>query len=123
MGFVKSVLPVAAALAVMVVITAILWDFKLALSLRHLVYFYLLPTAIVAFFWGSVAAMFSAVVAIACAAYFLYDPIFSFYVADPLQIGELVSFAVLALLGSKCAAEILRPDAKSRAAKSRLRRL
>jgi two-component system sensor histidine kinase KdpD len=123
MGFAKSALPVAASLVIVAVVTAILWDFKLALSLRHLVYFYLLPTAVVAFFWGSVAAMFAAVVAIICAAFFLYDPIFSFYVADPLQVGELVSFAVLALLGSKCAAEILRSEGKSPTGKFPTRRL
>ena len=113
MGIVKRLIPVAAALAVIAVVTLILWDFKSYLSLRHLVYFYLLPTAAVAFFWGSFAAMVSAVVAVACATYFLYDPIFSFYVSDPLQVGELVSFAVLSLLGSKCASEILRPDPNS----------
>lgn len=122
MGFMKSALPVLAALAIVAVVTVILWDFKFALSLRHLVYFYLLPTAMVAFFWGSIAAMFAAVLALMCAAFLLYDPIFSFYVADPLQVGELVSFAVLALLGSKCAAEILRPEAKNPIAKSPLRR-
>lgn len=123
MGFAKSALPVAASLAIVAVVTAILWDFKVALSLRHVVYFYLLPTAVVAFFWGSLAAMFAAVVAIGCAAYFLYEPMFSFYVSDPLQVGELVSFAVLALLGSKCAAEILRPETKNPTAKFPLRRL
>jgi K+-sensing histidine kinase KdpD len=123
MGLAKSALPVAASLAIVAIVTAVLWDFKLVLSLRHLVYFYLLPTAAVAFFWGSLAAMFAAVVAIICAAFFLYDPIFSFYVADPLQVGELVSFAVLALLGSKCAAEILRPEGKSPTAKFPIRRL
>ena len=123
MGIARNALPVAASLAVVAVVTVILWQFKFSLSLRHLVYFYLLPTAVVAFFWGSVAAMFAAVVAIASAAFFLYDPVFSFYVSDPLQIGELVSFAVLALLGSKCAAAILRPDTKRSAAKTQIRRL
>jgi K+-sensing histidine kinase KdpD len=123
MGFVKRAWPVATAFAIVFAVTAILWDFRFVLSLRHVVYFYLLPTAFVAFYWGSLAAMFSTIVAVACAAYFLYDPIFSFYVADPLQIGELVSFAVLALLGSKCAAEIFRPDAKRTAAGSSIRRL
>jgi K+-sensing histidine kinase KdpD len=123
MSFAKNALPVAASLAVVAVVTVILWQFKFSLSPRHLVYFYLLPTAVVAFFWGSVAAMFASVLAIACATFFLYDPVFSFYVSDPLQIGELVSFAVLALLGSKCAAAILRPEPKSSAAKPQIRRL
>jgi K+-sensing histidine kinase KdpD len=123
MGYLRSVLPVAASLAIVAVVTAILWEFKLTLSLRHLVYFYLLPTAVVAFLWGSLTAMLSAILAVACAAFFLYDPVFSFYVADRLQVGELVSFTVLALLGSKCAADILRPEPKTPTAKSGAQRL
>ena len=56
--------------------------------------------------------MFAAVVAIGCAADLLYEPMFSFYVSDPLQVGELVSFAV-GIARNKRAAEILRPETKN----------
>ncbi len=32
-----------------------------------------------------------------CAAFFLYDPLYSFYVSNPLEFGELICFALLAL--------------------------
>jgi K+-sensing histidine kinase KdpD len=122
MGFARGAVPGAATFAIFAAMTALLVDFKIALSVQHLVYFYLLPTAIVAFFWGSFAALFSAVLAIMCSCYLLYDPVWSFYVADRLQVGEIVSFGVLAILSSKCTA-MLRPDGRNPATKFSIRRL
>jgi len=82
---------------------------------QHLVFFYLLPTALIAVLYGSLPAMLCAIVAPLCAAYFLYDPLFSFYVANRLELGELFCFAVLALIGAKCTADLLRPAAKTSA--------
>jgi len=44
-----------------------------------------------------------------CAVFFLYDPLYSFYVTSPLDVGELVCFVGLALIGAKCAADLLQP--------------
>jgi hypothetical protein len=44
-----------------------------------------------------------------CAAFFLYDPLYSFYVTSPLDVGELICFVGLALIGAKCAADLLQP--------------
>jgi hypothetical protein len=35
-------------------------------------------------------------------------------VSDPREVGELVLFATTALIGSKCTAELMRPQAKHR---------
>ncbi len=51
-----------------------------------------------------------------CAAFFLYDPMYSFYVANRLEFGELICFAVLALIGVKCTVDLLRPAANIPAA-------
>lgn len=53
--------------------------------------------------------MLSTLAAILCAAYFLYEPLHSFQVASTLEIGELVWFGGLALIGAKCAADLMRP--------------
>jgi len=103
---------VAAGLAVAGAVTALLWYLKLAASPQHLVFYYLLPTAAVAILWGHVSAIVCAAASALCAAYLLYDPVFSFYVAGPLEVGEFVCFSVLAALSSKCAAEIRRPTAR-----------
>jgi K+-sensing histidine kinase KdpD len=91
-------------------VTAILWLFRSStVGAQHLVFFYLLPTAVVATFYGSLPAMLCAVAATLCAAFFLYDPLYSFYVTNPVEVGELVCFVGLALIGAKCAADLLQP--------------
>jgi K+-sensing histidine kinase KdpD len=110
MWILKRAEPVVVALAVAAVATAVLWFVKQTVGgEQHLVFFYLLPMALVAMLYGSIPAMLCAGAATLCAAYFLYDPLYSFYVADPLDWGELICFAGLALFGAKCAADLLRP--------------
>ena len=76
---------------------------------QHLVFFYLLPIALIATLYGSLAAMLSTLATILFAAYFLCEPLHSFQVASTLEIGELVCFGGLALIGAKCAADLMRP--------------
>jgi K+-sensing histidine kinase KdpD len=110
MGIVNRVTPVAVVLAIVAAVTAILWLIRsLTVGPQHLVFFYLLPTAVVATFYGSLPAMLCAVAATLCAAFFLYDPLYSFYVISPVEVGELICFVGLALIGAKCAADLLQP--------------
>jgi len=46
------------------------------------------------------------------AAFFLYDPIYSLYVSDPREVGELILFAITGLIGAKCTAELTRSPEK-----------
>jgi K+-sensing histidine kinase KdpD len=71
--------------------------------------FYLLPIALVATLYGSLLAGLYGIAATLCAAFFLYDPLYSFYVRSPLDVGELIWFVGLALIGAKCAADLLQP--------------
>ena len=110
MHLLKGAVPVAVALFVVGAVTAILWVVRAnAVGAQHLVFFYLLPTAFVAVLFGSLPAMLAAIAATICSAYFLYDPLYSFSVANPLELGELLWFAGLALIGAKCTADLLRP--------------
>jgi len=110
MGIFRRAAPVALVFAVVSVVTAILWFIRIsAVGPRHLVFFYLLPIALVATLYGSLLAMLYGIAATLCAAFFLYDPLYSFYVASPLDVGELVCFVGLALIGAKCAADLLQP--------------
>lgn len=65
-----------------------------------------------AILFGSVVSMLCAIAATIAAAFFLYDPIFSFYVSDPREAGELIFFAVTALIGAKCTADVTHPPEK-----------
>ena len=106
----KRIVPVAVSLAIIFAVTAILFYLNdIHGGAQHLIFFYLLPTALVAIIYGSVLSMFCAIVATVLAAFFLYDPIYSFYVADPREVGELILFAVMGLIGAKCIAVLRRP--------------
>jgi two-component system, OmpR family, sensor histidine kinase KdpD len=110
----KRMTPVALSLAIIFAVTVILFYLKDAFQgAQHLIFFYLVPTAFVAMIYGSVLAMFFAIVATSVAAFFLYAPIYSFYVSDPREVGELILFAVIGLIGAKCVAELRRPPSES----------
>jgi K+-sensing histidine kinase KdpD len=109
MRLLKATAPIAVSLAIIFAVTVALSHFKdVERDAQHLVFFYLLPTAFVAIVYGSVWSMFCAIVATLIAAFFLYDPIYSLYVSKPLEIGELILFAVTASIGAKCMAELTR---------------
>jgi K+-sensing histidine kinase KdpD len=61
-----------------------------------------------------VFSMLCAIAATLVAAFFLYDPTYSLYVSNPLEIGELIIFAVAALIAAKCTADLTRPSEKRR---------
>ena len=107
-------------LAVISLVTAVLWYFRRAgVGPLHPVFFYLLPVALLTIFCGRLPALLSASLATACSAYFLYDPLYSFQVTNRLEVGDLVWFGVLAVIGAHCTGELLRPPAKAPAIKAR----
>ncbi|MFY9836538.1 MAG: DUF4118 domain-containing protein [Xanthobacteraceae bacterium] len=109
----KRAAPISLSLAIIVAVTAVLIYLKDGREGgQHLVFFYLLPTAFVAILYGSVVSMLFAIAAAFAAAFFLYDPIFSFYVSDPRDAGELFFFAGTALIGAKCTADLAHPPEK-----------
>lgn len=110
MPTVRAAVPAIVAASMVSVVTALLWLTKIeATGPQHPVFFYLLPIAWVAVLYGSRTAIACAVAAAACAAFFLYDPIYSFYVTKPVEMGELICFTGLAMIGAKCTADLLRP--------------
>jgi K+-sensing histidine kinase KdpD len=75
-----------------------------------------LPTVFVAILYGSVLSMICAVVATMAAAFFLYDPSYNLYVSGPREVGELIIFASIGVIGAKCIEELRQP-AKNRQAR------
>jgi K+-sensing histidine kinase KdpD len=110
MWILKRAEPVVAGLAAASLATAVLWLVRQTIGdEQHLVFFYLLPMVLVAIVYGIPSAIICVAAASLCAAFFLYDPIYTFYVSNPLDLGELICFAGLALIGAKCTADLLRP--------------
>ena len=108
MGILRRATPIAVMLVILSAVTGVLWLVRTS-GPQHLVFFYLMPIALVATLYGSSLAMLSGVAATVCAAFFLYEPLYSFYVTSPLDVGELVWFVGLALIGAKCTADLLQP--------------
>jgi K+-sensing histidine kinase KdpD len=71
------------------------------LAAKHLALGYLLPTIVIAMHYGSTLAVLTSFAGSVAAAYFLFPPKFSFYVADPLNIAELGFFLLLSVTASK----------------------
>ena len=94
----------------LLVTTTVLWRLKIDQSIEHPIFFFVLPTAAIAILYGFMGAALFACSALACSAFFLYDPIYSFYIADPRALGELICFGGLALIGAKCILELRRPS-------------
>src|SRR5882672_7067550 len=93
--------PVVVAAILVALTTGILLTIYLALQPQHLIFGYLIPTTFVAVRYGSVPAIVTAVVSDLCAAYYLYPPDFSLYIADPLQVAELSFFSLMVFVISQ----------------------
>lgn len=120
MWLVMRGLPAAISVAVVLVMTAILWYLKLMTpGLPNPAFFYVLPITIIALLYGIGPALLAVCAAFACADYFLYDPIYSFDISSRVELGDLTCFSLLALAGVKCASELFRPTSRNvRAVKS-----
>jgi K+-sensing histidine kinase KdpD len=95
-------------LAILFVVTAILWWARIAMpsAVNHPVFFYLIPTAVVAMVYGIGEGALFAVGALVCSTFLLYDPIYSFRVSDVHALGELFWFLITALLGVQSVAQL-----------------
>jgi K+-sensing histidine kinase KdpD len=111
---------VAVSLGIVGAATGVLVYLKLTTGgLHHPIFVYLPLVALLALAFGSVAALSGAAAAIAAAAYFLYDPSHSFAVANRLEVGDLLWFALLAVIVVKCTRALSRRSSQLPQAKSR----
>lgn len=97
----RFVTPITVVLTFIAATTLVLWLFKADLSQNHLIFVYLVPTAMIAVRYGSISAMGVTIASSVAAAYFFYMPRYSFAVADRLEVMEIVLFCLLALLASQ----------------------
>jgi K+-sensing histidine kinase KdpD len=93
--------------------TTVLHAIDSYLTAQHLVLGYLLPTVLVAIYYGSSIAVFTSFASGLAAAYFLFPPKFSFYIADATHVAELGFFLLLASIASK-AVSVLAEDSRPR---------
>ena len=115
--------PIAASLALMSAVTVVLWQVKINTTAHHLVYFYLLPIALIAVLYNGRTAVLCAAIALVVADYFLEDPIYSLVDNDLREFGDLVWFALLAVIAIKFVRGLVPPHTKILEARSRNGRL
>jgi K+-sensing histidine kinase KdpD len=107
------------AASVLVAFTAVLLTTCVLLTLEtylapdHLVLGYLLPTIVIAMHYGGTLAVITSFVGGLAAAYFLFPPKLSFYIAEPLHVAELGWFLVLAIIAGKAVA-VITDDVRTR---------
>ena len=97
----RWITPITVSAVLLLLTTAFVWKIDVPLQQDHLIFIYLVPTALIAIRYGNISAMCVAIVSTFAAAYFLYAPRFSFAVSSPLDILELIFFSLLALLASQ----------------------
>src|SRR3979409_1372796 len=93
--------PITMSLGAVSLTTAILIAVDNGAELEHLEIAYLFPTALIAVCYGSNFAFLTSCASAITAAYFLFPPKFSLYIANPLHIVELGFFVVVALIAGK----------------------
>lgn len=119
MRVLKGLMPVAASLGLMSVVTALLWQVNQTAAGSHaLVYIYLFPVALIAALYNGHVAVLSAAAALVCADYFLQEPLYSLANDNPREYGDLVCFALLAVTAIKFIRELVRPRASEFEARS-----
>jgi K+-sensing histidine kinase KdpD len=105
----KGVLPIVVSVGVIMAITALLWQLRLAAnSSQHLIYIFFPVTLIAALYNGRLAVL-STVIALLCADFFLEGRLYSFVDDNHLEYGDLFVFAILAVTTIKFIRVLLRP--------------
>ena len=118
----KGVLSIVVSIGLILAVTAILWQLRLAANNSpHLIYIYLFPVTLIAALYNGRLAVLSTVIALLCADFFLEGRLYSFVDDNRLEYGDLFVFAVLAVTAIKFVRVLVRPRPKSLKAGSRHR--
>jgi K+-sensing histidine kinase KdpD len=94
---------VVACLAMIGIFTAALATLSQVVSLEQVTIVFLIPVMIAATRWGVVAAVITALAAIAASAFFFYPPIYDFRVEKIEHMADLILFVLLAVVTGRLA--------------------
>ena len=87
-----------------VVLFALVWQF----GLTHGSVVYLIPVVIAATRWGIIPAVVAAICGVAASAFFFFPPLYSFQIADPQEVINLILFIFVAVVVSQLATRLKR---------------
>jgi two-component system sensor histidine kinase KdpD len=101
----RGILPT---LAMVAVITAFVYFIIIETGLGHGSVVYVIPVVIAASRWGIVPAVVAAVCGVLASAFFFYPPLYSFRIADPHEVINLILFIFVAVVVSHLATQLKR---------------
>jgi K+-sensing histidine kinase KdpD len=104
----RNVVPLLMSLLGVGLVTAILLLLNLPLAATLVPIAYLIPVIVAATRWGIWPATLASIVGMAAADFFFFPPIYSFVVADPGEVIDLLLFLVVALVSSNLASRLRR---------------
>jgi two-component system sensor histidine kinase KdpD len=87
-----------------IVLFTLVWQF----GLEHGSVVYLIPVVIAATRWGIVPAIVAAIGGVMASAFFFFPPVFSFQIADPQEVINLILFIFVAVVVSQLATQLKR---------------
>src|SRR5262245_4407939 len=110
----QPVSPVLVAFSAILLTSVALLAVDSFIDTEALTFIYLLPTIAMAMHYGSTVGVLTSFASALAAGYFCFPPKFSFFISDPLNVGELGFFLLLALIASKAVAVVTKDDRVTR---------
>src|SRR5476649_1489472 len=95
-------------LGLVAVLTAVLFALVLQFGLAHGSVVYLIPVVIAATRWGIIPAIVAAVCGVLASAFFFFPPLYTFQIADPQEVINLILFIFVAVVTSQLATRLKR---------------
>jgi two-component system sensor histidine kinase KdpD len=89
-------------------LTAVLFGLIYEFGLAHGSLVYLIPVLIAATRWGVISAVVAAIGGVLASAFFFYPPLYSFRIADPQEVINLILFIFVAVVVSHLATRLKR---------------
>jgi K+-sensing histidine kinase KdpD len=106
----RYVIPLGVSLTLVAVTTVLISLFLKQINFQNVGIIYLLPVFVLAIRWGFLPAMFTALISVACSAYFFYEPIYDFRAHNWDNQVDLVLFTIIAGVTSHLATRLRRQD-------------
>ena len=89
---------IALVIALVAATTAVIFALTGVIDLRHVLAIYFIPVVAATLRWGFVEGLIATFASALAAAFFFYDPIFSFYITNPTELISLLIFTAAAIV-------------------------
>lgn len=106
----RYLVPLSVSILLVAITTFLISVFLTHINFQNVGIIYLLPVFILAIRWGFLPAMFTALISVACSAFFFYEPIYDFRAHNWDNQVDLVLFTIVAAVTSHLATRLRRQD-------------